>query len=252
MKFLRFQTPHGHIAAGILDGSHVSEIDGDMMGGYTITRERYPLDELKLLPPCMPTKIVAVGLNYGSHAREMDRTPPDEPMIFIKPSTAVTGDGDDIVYPVHMSSRVDYEGELAVVIRQRAHAIPESDWRDYVFGFTCVNDVTARDLSARDIQFGRSKGFDTFAPIGPVIETELDPSDLRITTRLNGELKQDSRTSDLLFPVSMLVCFISHVMTLLPGDVICTGTPAGISPMHRGDTVEVEIEGIGKLTNQVV
>lgn len=251
MKFLRFKTSQGHIGAALVEDGYVNEIDGDMFGEYTITQNRYPLHELKILPPCYPSKIIAVGLNYESHAAEMKKSPPAEPMIFLKPGTAVVGHDDDIVYPDYMSSRVDFEGELAVVIGRKAKNVTESSWREYVFGFTCVNDVTARDLSAKDVQFGRAKGFDTFAPIGPFIETELDPLNLDIKTTLNGAVKQHSNTSEMIFPVPTLVSFISRVMTLLPGDIICTGTPAGVSSMKRGDTVEVEIEGIGLLRNFV-
>ncbi|HXG31703.1 MAG TPA: fumarylacetoacetate hydrolase family protein, partial [Thermodesulfobacteriota bacterium] len=170
---------------------------------------------------------------------------------FMKPSTSVIGHEERIVYPRHMSSRVDYEGELAVVIGKRAKWVREREALNYVFGYTCINDVTARDLQAKDVQYTRAKGFDTFAPIGPVIETEIDPSDLEISTLLNGERKQHSRTSNLIFDVPRLISFISHVMTLLPGDIIATGTPAGIGPMNSGDRVEVEIEGIGILRNYV-
>ena len=182
----------------------------------------------------------------------MKKQPPDEPMLFLKPSTTVIGTEENIVYPKHMSSRVDYEGELAVVIGREAHMVKEENSMDYVLGYTCINDITARDLQAKDIQFTRGKGFNTFAPIGPFIETELDPSNTEISTFLNGERRQHSNTKNLIFGVSKLVSFISSVMTLLPGDIISTGTPSGISPMKPGDVVEVKVEGIGTLKNQVV
>ena len=172
-------------------------------------------------------------------------------MLFMKPSTAVIAHHEEIKYPVHMSNRVDYEGELGVVIGKKARMIEEEQALEYVFGYTCINDVTARDLQAKDIQFTRGKGFDTFAPLGPFIETEANPADLRIRTFLNGEVKQDSNTKNLIFSVPKLISFISKVMTLLPGDIIATGTPSGISPMKPQDTVEIEIEGVGKLENRV-
>lgn len=251
MKFIRFENAQKRPVFGKYEDGAVSEIKGDIFGEYSVMDSRLDYENIRPLAPCLPTKIIAVGLNYADHAREMKRTPPDEPMLFMKPSTAVIAHRDEIIYPSHMSGRVDYEGELAVVIGKRAHMIEEKDAFDYVFGYTCVNDVTARDLQARDIQFTRGKGFDTFAPIGPFIETNADPSVLCIRTFLNGEPKQDSGTENLIFGVPKLVSFISKIMTLLPGDVIATGTPAGVSPMAPGDIVEVEIEGIGRLENRV-
>jgi 2-keto-4-pentenoate hydratase/2-oxohepta-3-ene-1,7-dioic acid hydratase in catechol pathway len=251
MKVLRFRREDTKSSFGILQEKEVLEVDGDIFGEYVITNTAYNMNGLKILPPCSPSKIVAVGLNYRDHAEEMKKMPPEEPMLFMKPSTAVIGHEDKILYPAHMSSRVDYEGELAVVIGKRAHWVKESEAREYTFGYTCINDVTARDLQAKDVQYTRAKGFDSFAPMGPVIETELDPADLEISTFLNGVRKQHSRTSNLVFSVPRLVSFVSHVMTLLPGDIIATGTPAGIGSMRVGDRVEVEIEGIGILRNYV-
>ena len=251
MKFLRFKNAEEKPVFGkYLDGS-VFEIKGDIFGKYSVTNIKHDYTDIAPLAPCLPTKIIAVGLNYEDHAREMKRTPPEEPMLFMKPSTAVIAHQEEIKYPAHMSSRVDYEGELGVVIGKKARMAEKEQALEYVFGYTCVNDVTARDLQAKDIQFTRGKGFDTFAPFGPFIETEVDPSDLRIKTFLNGEVKQDSSTKNLIFGVPELVSFISKVMTLLPGDIIATGTPSGISPMSSGDVVEVEIEGIGRLVNRV-
>jgi 2-keto-4-pentenoate hydratase/2-oxohepta-3-ene-1,7-dioic acid hydratase in catechol pathway len=206
---------------------------------------------MRLLSPCLPTKIVALGVNYRSHGEEMKSSLPAEPLIFIKPSTSVIGTEDNIIYP-ESSQRVDYEGELGVVIKSVARGVAREKAADYILGYTCVNDVTARDLQTKDRQWTRAKGFDTFCPIGPCIETELDPSDLALETVLNGETRQQTRTSQLIFPVDFLVSFISHIMTLLPGDVVATGTASGIGPMQPGDIVEVKIEGIGTLRNYVV
>ncbi len=204
----------------------------------------------ELLPPAVPTKIIAIGRNYAEHAKELGNDTPPEPIIFLKPPSALLPPGGTIVRPPQ-SQRVDYEGELVVVIGKRAHDVKRDRWRDYVLGFTCANDVTARDLQKRDVQFTRAKGFDTFCPIGPCIETEIDPSDLALTTRVNGQIRQKARTSMMIFPCAVLVEFISSVMTLEAGDVILTGTPAGVGPLAAGDNVEVEIEGIGTLRNHV-
>ncbi len=251
MKVARFKNSNGAVRTGIIQDGVVREIEGDLYSDYSLADTVYPLSEIAFLPPCAPSKIVAVGLNYKDHAAEMKSPLPEEPLIFLKPSTALIGHEDDIIYPDYMTSWVDFEGELAVVIGKETKWITEDDWREHVFGFTCINDVSARDLQAKDGQFTRAKGFDTFAPMGPVIETELDPSALEIKTTLNGEVKQNSNTSRLIFPVPRIVSFISRVMTLLPGDVVATGTPSGVGPMQKGDTVEVEIEGIGVLRNYV-
>ena len=251
MKFLRFENAEEKTVFGKYLNGSVLEIEGNIFGGYSVTDTKYDYAEITPLAPCIPTKIIAVGLNYEDHAKEMNRTPPENPMLFMKPSTAVIAHQEEIKYPAHMSSRVDYEGELGVVVGKRAHMVEREQALEYVFGYTCINDVTARDLQAKDIQFTRGKGFDTFAPFGPFIETEVDPADLRIKTFLNGELKQNSSTKNLIFSVPELVSFISKVMTLLPGDVIATGTPSGVSPMRPEDVVEVEIEGIGRLKNRI-
>jgi 2-keto-4-pentenoate hydratase/2-oxohepta-3-ene-1,7-dioic acid hydratase in catechol pathway len=199
----------------------------------------------------LPTKVVAIGKNYADHAREMGGEPPAEPVIFLKPSTAVTGPGDPITRPVKISDRTDFEGELAVVIGRLCRDVPPDRVGEVIFGYTCANDVTARDLQARDGQWARAKGFDTFCPLGPWIETDLDPADLELSTTVNGEVRQHSRTSLLLHDVATLVSYVSAVMTLLPGDVLLTGTPAGIGPLEDGDDVAVTIEGIGTLSNPV-
>ena len=204
----------------------------------------------KLLAPVVPTKIVCVGRNYAEHAKELGNEAPPEPIIFLKPPSAVLDPGGTIVRPL-LSQRVDFEGEMAIVIGREAKSVKMEDWRDYVLGFTCANDVTARDLQKKDVQFTRGKGFDTFCPIGPCIDTDLDVSNLRVTTRVNGEIRQDGSTSQMIFSCAFLIEFISAVMTLMPGDVILTGTPAGVGPLNNGDVVEVEVEGIGVLRNVV-
>jgi 2-keto-4-pentenoate hydratase/2-oxohepta-3-ene-1,7-dioic acid hydratase in catechol pathway len=250
MKIVRYTT--GRKAEyGIWNGEIVQSLAGTPYRHLKTTNRYHQLRDLRLLPPCTPSKIVALGLNYRSHAEEFNLHIPAEPLIFLKPSTSVIGPEDKIIYP-ESSERVDYEGELGVVIGRRAWRVPEEESGHYILGYTCVNDVTARDLQESDRQWSRAKGFDTFAPIGPCIETELDPSNLPLETYLNGELKQQTSTSDLIFSVPRLVSFISHVMTLLPGDVIATGTTSGIGPMQPGDTVEVKIEQIGTLRNYVV
>ena len=203
-----------------------------------------------LLPPTVPSKIVCVGRNYADHAKELGNDAPSEPIIFLKPPSALLAPFGTIVRPPQ-SQRVDFEGELAVVIGREARNVRERDWSTFVRGFACANDVTARDLQKKDVQFTRGKGFDTFCPIGPCIDDGVDPTDLRVTTRVNGEVRQDGRTSQMIFPVPFLIEFITSVMTLLPGDVILTGTPAGVGPLSAGETVEVEIEGIGVLRNVV-
>jgi 2-keto-4-pentenoate hydratase/2-oxohepta-3-ene-1,7-dioic acid hydratase in catechol pathway len=224
-------------------------------GGVRLTGNRFPLAEVRLLAPVLPSKVVAAGRNYASHVREMNGETPakgSDPVIFLKPSTSVTGPGDAIKYPVKITDRVDFEGELAIIIGRLCRQVPRERAEEVVFGYTCANDVTARDLQARDGQWTRAKGFDTFCPLGPWIETGTNPSDLELTTTVNGEVRQRARTSELLCDVPGLVAHISQVMTLLPGDVLLTGTPAGVGPLTDGDEVSVTIESIGTLTNRVV
>ena len=221
-------------------------------GGVQFTGATFPLDDVRLLAPVLPSKVVAVGRNYADHAREMGSEPAAEPVLFLKPSTAVVGHGDPIAYPVKLTQRVDYEGELAVIIGRLCREVPAAQASEVIFGYTCANDVTARDLQARDGQWTRAKGFDTFCPLGPWIETEADPADLELTTVVNGEVRQQARTSQLLYDVPALVEYVSTVMTLLPGDVLLTGTPAGVGPLEDGDEVSVTIENIGSLRNTVV
>jgi 2-keto-4-pentenoate hydratase/2-oxohepta-3-ene-1,7-dioic acid hydratase in catechol pathway len=217
--------------------------------GHTLESSDVP-DGARLVAPVTPTKIVCVGRNYAEHAKELGNEAPPEPIIFLKPPSALLDPGGTIVRPP-ISQRVDFEGELAIVIGTVARNVKAADWRDYVLGFMCANDVTARDLQKKDVQFTRGKGFDTFCPVGPCIETQLDVSNLRVTTRVNGETRQDGSTSQMIFSCAFLVEFITAVMTLMPGDLILTGTPAGVGPLSAGDTVEVEIEGIGVLRNVV-
>jgi len=253
MKIVRFEM-QGRTGYGILEGENISVLWGAPYDGglENTTGEGMSLPEVTLLAPCEPTKIVALGLNYRDHAAEFGRPIPDEPLLFMKPSTAVIGPDEDIVFPA-MSRRVDYEAELAVVIGRTCRHVKEEDFRNYVLGYTCINDVTARDLQKKDGQFTRSKSFDTFAPLGPWIETAIpDPDNLMVEAYLNGERRQHSSTANMVFPVAALVSFISRIMTLRPGDVIATGTPAGIGPMAPGDVVEIRVEGIGRLQNRVV
>jgi 2-keto-4-pentenoate hydratase/2-oxohepta-3-ene-1,7-dioic acid hydratase in catechol pathway len=209
------------------------------------------LSDVALLAPVVPSKIVCVGRNYREHAAELGNKMPDEPLLFLKAPSALIASGDQIELP-SASQQVEHEGELAVVIGRTARKIAaDEDPLSYVFGYTCVNDVTARDLQRKDVQFTRGKSFDTFCPVGPWIETELDPANVTVQTRLNGEVKQKGNTADMAFPVSFLIRYISEIMTLYPGDLIATGTPAGVSRMKSGDTVEVEVNGIGVLRNRV-
>jgi 2-keto-4-pentenoate hydratase/2-oxohepta-3-ene-1,7-dioic acid hydratase in catechol pathway len=211
----------------------------------------FPLAEVQLLAPCQPSKIIGVGRNYRDHATELGNEVPAEPLLFLKAPTAIIGPGDEVRLPA-LSQRVDYEGELVAVIGKRAYQIgADENPLEYVLGYTCGIDVTARDLQKKDGQFTRAKGFDTFAPLGPWIVTGLEPHRLNIETRVNGEVKQRANTESLIFPIDVLLRSITQVMTLLPGDVIYTGTPAGVGPLRAGDTVEVEIEGIGVLKNHV-
>jgi 2-keto-4-pentenoate hydratase/2-oxohepta-3-ene-1,7-dioic acid hydratase in catechol pathway len=212
--------------------------------------ERFQLSEVELLAPCEPSKIVGIGLNYRDHAAESGMELPKEPMLFLMPDTAVIGPGQTIRLP-ETSERVDYEGELGIVIGRPAFRINKEEAADHILGYTCFNDVTARDLQILDMQWTRAKGFDTFAPFGPWIETDVDPGALDIETYLNGTQKQSSNTRQLVFDPLHLVAFVSRVMTLNPGDVIASGTPAGIGPMEPGDRVEIRIQGIGSLVNEV-
>jgi len=220
--------------------------------GIHLTEEQHKLSDVRLLAPVIPrSKVVGIGRNYAAHAAELGHDLPAEPLMFIKPNTSVVGPGDPVFYP-KQTEDLHYEGELAVVIGRICRDVAPERVGDVVYGYTIGNDVTARDLQRSDVQFTRAKGFDSFCPLGPWIETELDPADLRVQTHLNGDLKQDGRTKDMIFDVPALVAHVSSVMTLLPGDVILTGTPEGVGPMNPGDEVDVTISGIGTLTSKVV
>ena len=253
MRIARFAVD-GDVAFGILppDGSEtVAALRGHPFGDLVASGEVHRLADVRLLAPVLPSKVVCIGKNYADHAREMGGEPPASPVLFLKPSTSVVGPGDPIARPP-VSERVDYEGELAVVIGRLCRDVPPERALDVVLGYTCANDVTARDLQAADGQWTRAKGFDSFCPLGPWIETELDPAASRVTTTLDGAVVQDAPTSLLLHDVPTLIAYVSAVMTLLPGDVILTGTPAGVGPMVAGQSVTVAVDGVGALTNPVV
>ncbi|WP_436760118.1 fumarylacetoacetate hydrolase family protein [Streptosporangium sp. V21-05] len=255
MRIARFSTGDG-VGFGVVEGGpgeeFISGISGHPFGPIQFTGERYSLSQVRLVAPMLPSKVVAIGKNYADHAHEMGGEIPDEPLVFLKPSTSVIGSGEAIAYPTTLSQRVDYEGELAVVIGRLCREVPRERAHEVIFGYTCANDVTARDLQKKDVQFTRAKGFDTFCPLGPWIQTELDPGDVGIVTSVNGEIKQNSRTSKLMYDIPALIAHVSAVMTLIPGDVILTGTPEGVGPLNVGDEVSVFIEGIGTLSNRVV
>jgi 2-keto-4-pentenoate hydratase/2-oxohepta-3-ene-1,7-dioic acid hydratase in catechol pathway len=248
MRICRFET-RGAARVGLVEGETVHEVGGSIFAPGAPTGAAFPLAAVKLLPPCQPTKIVAIGINYRVHARH-GYTIPEEPLLFLKPPTAVIGPDADILFP-DTARRVDFEGELGVVIGTIARGVSAANASACVLGYTCTNDVTARDIQDKEGQFGRAKSFDTFAPVGPWIETDLDPSDLGLETFVNGERKQCARTSDMAFTVPEIIAFVSRVMTLVPGDLVMTGTPDGMGPMSVGDTVEVRIEGIGALRNRL-
>lgn len=249
MKYLRF-FHNNEVKYGILEKDDiVLELEGDY-SSYP-GHHKHPLSQCKLLMPCLPSKIVSVGLNYTDHAKELKMPVPEEPVLFIKPSTSAIGPDEKIVYP-KICNHLDYEAEVAVVIKKVCKHVSPEKALEYILGYTCFNDVTARDLQKKDGQWTRSKSFDTFSPLGPFIASGLNPADIAVELRLNGQVKQSSSTKNLIFPIPLLVSFISQVMTLLPGDVITTGTPPGVGAMKVGDTVEVSIPGIGTLKNNVI
>jgi 2-keto-4-pentenoate hydratase/2-oxohepta-3-ene-1,7-dioic acid hydratase in catechol pathway len=250
MRIVRYRH-QGEVGFGIMEDETVAAIAPHPFGAFEYTGERFPVEQARLLAPVLPSKVVAVGRNYADHAREMGGEVPADPVIFLKPSTSVVGPDDAIVRP-GWAGRVDYEGELAVVIGRLVRRLDQGNAIQAVLGFSCANDVTARDLQKGDGQWARAKGFDTFCPLGPWIETDLDSSDLAVRTLVNGQPRQQARTSQLEHGVASLLAFVSRVMTLLPGDVLLTGTPAGVGPLEPGDRVEVEVEGIGVLANEVV
>lgn len=255
MKLLRFKKDGKEKTGVIINGGmveiHLPLIEASCSPFDDLERkEFYSMDEVKILPPVQPSKVVCVGLNYRDHAEELNMALPEEPILFLKPPTTVIGHEDGIIYP-HQSHQVDYEAELAVVIGREARFVNQEDAFDYIAGYTALNDVTARDLQQKDGQWTRAKSFDTFCPLGPWVETEMDPSNQKISLKLNDKIKQNSNTKNMIFPVEELVEYISHVMTLNPGDVIATGTPPGVGPMKVGDMVDVTINGIGTLRNEV-
>jgi 2-keto-4-pentenoate hydratase/2-oxohepta-3-ene-1,7-dioic acid hydratase in catechol pathway len=250
VKLVRFRFGN-RIATGSLDAGFVRPLRGTFFEDPVPTGEEIPLDQVRLLAPVIPSKVVCVGKNYLEHAEEMGGEVPEEPIIFLKPSTSVIGPGDPIPRPAWVG-RVDHEAEMGIVIGRLAKRVPAEEAGRYILGYTCGNDVTARELQAKDGQWTRAKGFDGFCPLGPCVETELSPIDVAVESRVNGETRQAARTSQLAFGPGELVEFITRVMTLLPGDVILTGTPAGVGPLEVGDGVEVEVEGVGVLENVVV
>jgi 2-keto-4-pentenoate hydratase/2-oxohepta-3-ene-1,7-dioic acid hydratase in catechol pathway len=249
LKICRVEIAPEKIEYGIVIEGEVFGLQGEKDSAKLGTRLG-KLEDLKLRSPVLPGKVVGVGLNYKDHAEEMKQKLPEDPILFIKPKTSVIGPGDPIILPPS-SQRVDYESELGIVIYRPARNVSVESAREYILGYTCVNDVSARDLQAKDGQWTRAKGFDSFCPVGPWVETEIDPSNLRIEGRLNGKVVQKSNTNNLHFNCFQLVSFISSVMTLEPGDVIATGTPSGIGPMKDGDEIVVWIEGVGELKNPV-
>ncbi|MGB7848182.1 MAG: fumarylacetoacetate hydrolase family protein [Candidatus Acidiferrum sp.] len=259
MKFCRF-LPHSNAAGrtpspsyGVLDSQQgvVREIVGLPWGGWVEGRTIWDVKNVRLLAPCEPSKIVCVGRNYAAHAAELGNEMPKEPLIFLKPPSSIIGPDESIELP-DCSNRVEHEGELGLVIGKKcSHLTEDEDSLSFLLGYTCVNDVTARDLQKADLQFTRAKGFDTFCPVGPHIETQLDPRDLLVECRVNGELRQSGSTSLMAHPVAFLVRWISRFMTLFPGDLVATGTPAGVGPLVAGDTVDVSATGVGVLRNPV-
>jgi 2-keto-4-pentenoate hydratase/2-oxohepta-3-ene-1,7-dioic acid hydratase in catechol pathway len=256
MRIARFTTGE-EPRFGVVDQDGETPALAALMGdplyqGLEPTGERFALDDVRLLAPVIPrSKVVCVGFNYADHATELEHDMPEEPLLFLKPNTSVVGPGDPISYP-RQSQDVQFEGELAVVIRRICRDVPAERAHEVVFGYTIGNDVTARDLQRKDVQYTRAKGFDSFCPLGPWIETDLDLGDVELITTLNGAVRQQGRTSQMIFDVPALVAHVTSVMTLLPGDVILTGTPAGVGPMQPGDDVAVTVQGIGTLTNKVV
>jgi 2-keto-4-pentenoate hydratase/2-oxohepta-3-ene-1,7-dioic acid hydratase in catechol pathway len=249
-KIVRFPADGGP-RYGLLEGGAIHELRGDVFGAFERGEAVTDVEHAKLLAPVLPGKVILTGYNYAGHAAELKKVQPQDPLIFLKASTAVVGDGADVVYP-RDAQNVSYEGELVVVIGRRCRRVSEAEAPDYILGYTCGNDITDRDLQKRDVQYARAKSFDTFGPLGPCIATGLDPADLQLESRLNGEVRQSSRTSLLIHSPAKLVSWASQGMTLEPGDVIYTGTPTGVGLIAPGDVMEVAIDGIGVLRNRVV
>jgi len=248
VKIYRFRY-RKKVLTGVLKEEFLFPIVGSVFGDFRIGPSPVPIGDVRVLPPVLPTKIIGIGRNYKEHAQEMGNPLPEEPLVFLKPPSAVIGHLEAVVQPPS-STRVDYEGEVGVVIRRKTRPLRDDDpVEPVILGYTCVNDVTARDLQTKDVQFTRAKGFDTFAPLGPCVATDLDPAGLRLKTFLNGKLVQSGTTSNLIFSIPFLVRFLSRIMTLNPGDVIATGTPAGVGTTAPGDRVDVQIDGVGVLSN---
>lgn len=248
--YLRFKY-EGQTHYGVQDGEKVKFIKGSILEEFQVTDNEVNIENVTVLPPSEPTKIVCVGLNYKDHAKEVNMELPKEPLLFMKPNTTVVGNDDDVLYP-KQSKQLDYEAELGIVIGKKAKNVKEEEAKEYISGYTCANDVTARDIQFGDGQWTRGKSFDTFCPVGPGIVEEINEDDTTITLTVNGEIKQKSNLNQLIFSVNYLVSYISSVMTLLPGDIIITGTPHGVGPVNVGDEMTVSIEGIGELTNRVI
>ncbi|MFI9260122.1 fumarylacetoacetate hydrolase family protein [Streptomyces sioyaensis] len=254
MRIARFSID-GNVGFGVVEGDELDVIKGHPFAEFERSGQKVPLDKVRLLPPVLPNKVVGIGRNYADHAAELGNAVPDVPVTFFKPSTSVIGPGDPIGYP-SFSQEVHHEAELAVVIGRMCREVPRERAKDVILGYTCANDVTARDVQQREKQWARAKGFDSSCPLGPWVETGLEPGDiaagLAVQCTVNGEQRQLGRTSDMVRPVEDLIVHITEAMTLLPGDVILTGTPAGVGPLNVGDEVAVTIEGIGTLTNKVI
>ncbi len=249
MRFTKFSTATGE-KYGVIEGNLVKEIGDNVFGDWSFTGNSYSLEELDFCPFVKPGKVIAIGLNYRSHAEELNMALPDEPMMFMVSPSAVITEGDTVILP-HPDHQIDHEAELVIVIGKKGRDISEENAFDYVFGYTIGNDVSDRVLQQKDQQFTRAKSFHTFKPIGPIVETELNPSNLAIQLKVNGEIKQDSNTDQFIHDIPKLIKFVSEVMTLEPGDLIFTGTPEGVAPIKPGDTMEISIENIGTLTNPV-
>ncbi len=251
MRIIRYQIPDKSPQYGWIMAEKIGPIEGNVFDTFQRQEARIPLDTARLLPPTTPSKIICIGRNYAAHAKEHDAEVPEIPLIFLKPPTSLIGQGQEIVLPPQ-SAQIEHEAELAIVIGKPGRWITLEDALSHVFGYTIANDITARDLQRSDGQWTRAKGFDTFCPVGPWIETEFDSTDAVITCNVNGEMRQMASTRDMIFTVRQLIAFSSSVMTLEQGDLLLTGTPAGVSPLNDGDSVEVTIEGIGTLSNFVI
>lgn len=257
MKYARFLTPEGDISYGIVKNDVITKLSGDLFGEHAESGEQFPLDQVKLLAPCRPSKIMCAGTNYMSHIIEcrekmnLDVKVPEHPLIFSKGPNTVADPEQGVIYPTGVN-RVDFEGELGVVIGKRCKKASRENALDYVLGYTCINDVSARDMQWSDEQWTRGKGLDTFCPMGPIITDEIDPFNTPVITRVNGEVLQDGNTNDLIFDIPALMEYITEWITLEPGDVIATGTPAGVAPVKVGDEIEIDIAGIGILRNKMI